>query len=295
MHRVIAIVWAACLLSATAASSQEFRVEYLDGRLEVLQGGRWKEAGLGDTVPSAATLRLAERAVAELAGGEARITLSQPGIYSTTELWRAFREASRWGLGRMLRDKLRFLFGRQSAETLTAMGARAEAVSEDPDLGWMDEEQEAFDRASRLLAEGQFEEAVPALQEALVTAGTETRPRYWYLIGFAYAMAGRSGPALKALEQAQPPPSVFYFADYALLKARLLVEGQGYGQALQLLDALQEASPAMEAAQTAWFLSAYCARQLGDQAAARERLGKAQALDPASDVGLQAAGMLSEP
>lgn len=280
------------LMIGAVAFAQELRVEYLDGRLEVLKGGRWQEAGSGEAIPSGVTLRLGEHSVAELAAGEARITLSQPGTYSTAELLRAYRESSRWGVGRLVAEKLRSLFGRPTAQPMTAMAVRGEEVAEERGIGWMDEEQEAFDKARQLLAEGRYEQAVAELEKALKTAGSEDRPQYLYLIGFAYSMAGRNGPALKALEQARLPVTDPYFADYALLRSRLLVEGQGYGQAQDLLELLLGGSPAIEVAQPAWFLSAYCAQQLGDPLSARERLLKAQALDPGSDIGRQAAGML---
>jgi tetratricopeptide (TPR) repeat protein len=274
------------------ASAQELRVIYLDGRLEVLRQGRWQEAGSGETIPSGATLRLGQHSVAELISGEARITLSQPGTYSTTELLRAYRESSRWGVARLMAEKLRFLFGRQGTQPMTAMALRGEEMVEEQGIGWMDEEQEALDRARQLLADGHYEQAVAELERALKMAGPEAKPQFLYLIGFGWSMAGKNGPALKALEQAQPPASAPYFADYVLLKSRLLAEGEGYRQALELLDTLLGLSPVLDVAQPAWFLSAYCAQQLGDSLSARERLRKAQALDPGSDIGRQAAGML---
>jgi tetratricopeptide (TPR) repeat protein len=292
MVRLTALCLTFVLTIGSVALAQELQVAYLDGRLEVLKGGRWQEIASGEAIPSGAALRLDKYSVAELAAGEARITLSQPGTYSTAELLRTYRESSRWGVARLVAEKLRALFSRRTTQPMTAMALRGEQIAEEQGMGWMDEEQEALDNARQLLADGRYKQAVAKLEAALATAGPEARAQYLYLIGYGYSMAGGNGPALKALEQVEAPASAPYFADYVLLKSRLLAEGEAYGRALELLDSLPDLSPAPEVAQPALFLSAYCAQQLGDAASARQRLLKAQALDPESEIGRQAAEML---
>ena len=300
MSRVLMTLCTLLFLIGARAEAQDLRVVYLDGTLQIRQGSGWRALRIGEPVPADVSLQLAKGSVAELAGRvaggeELRVTLTQPGSYSVAALFKASREAASWGFGRLLAAKLRAFFAAPGARSPTAMGARAGEAESEIGMEWADEEQDAARKGRQLLEQGRFEEAVDSFQEALAVADAQMRPYYLFLIGTAWSLAGRNAQALQALEQAQPPQTAPYFADYALLKGRVLLEAQSYAQALALFDALL-ASPApldRDAAQPAWFLSAFCSLQLGDASQARERLLKARSLGSDTDFGRQATELLN--
>jgi hypothetical protein len=286
------------LAGAVAASAQDLRVVYLEGLLEVESGGRWRATRLGDAVPGAANVRLSAGGLAELTAGELRVTLHQPGTYSVGALLRTSRQSLAWDLGRLLKSKLQALFRSSASDTSGAMGARAREV-EDEDAGWMDEEEDARkadDAAARevesLLAQGKAAEAAAAAGRGLEKAGPASRPFLLFLLASARCLEGSNAAALQAMELAAVSKEAPYYAEYALLKARLLLEGQAYRDALALFDEVLQAAPAPATAQPAWFLSAFCGLQLGDRAEARRRLEKARDLDPGSELGIKAKEML---
>jgi tetratricopeptide (TPR) repeat protein len=288
----------ALLLGCAAVFAQDLRVEYLDGRLEVLSGGTWREARLGDTVPAASSVRLPAGALAELSAGELRVMLHQPGTYAVGALVRASRQSLAWGVGRLLKSKIQAMFSSPAAGSGT-MGVRAFEVEGEEDMGWMDEEEEQRRAAARaeqaaaeevqmLLAQGRTAEAQAAASRALQEASAGGRPYLLFLLASARALEGRYAAALQALAPVEVPESMPYYQEYALLKARLLAEGQAYGEALALFDRLLADSPPPATAQPAWFLSAFCSLQLGDRNEARRRLEKARVLDPDSEIGVKA-------
>jgi tetratricopeptide (TPR) repeat protein len=163
----------------------------------------------------------------------------------------------------------------------------------------MDEEEDArkaelaaTQEIEALLAQGRAAEAAAAANRALGRSSSADRPHFQFLLASALSLEGSHAAALQALEQADVPASAPYRAEYTLLKARLLLEGQSYREALALFDDLLRGAPASATAQPAWFLSAFCSLQLGERAETRRRLEKARDLDPGSDLGIKAKEML---
>jgi tetratricopeptide (TPR) repeat protein len=305
LNRVHCLLIVALCAAAAAVSAQDLRVEYLDGQLEVQSGGRWRQARAGDAIAGTASVRLSEGALAELSAGELRVTLHQPGTYAVGALLRTSRQSLAWGLGRLLKTRIRALFSSPSGGSESS-GARAwEAKDPLTDLEMMeDEEEEARKAAERaeqataeevqaLLAGGRAGEAAAAAGRALERASAAGRPYFLFLLASARCLEGSYAEALRALEPAAVPEEAPYYGEYALLKARLLLEGQAYREALALFDQLLADSPGPSASQQAWFLSAFCSLQLGDRTQARRRLEKARDLDPAAEIGMNAKELLN--
>ncbi len=300
----------ACLLivalcAATALSAEDLRVDYLEGLLEVQSGGRWRQARAGETVSGADSVRLAEDALAELSAGGLRVTLHQPGTYAVAALLRTSRQSLAWGLGRLLRTKIRALFSNPAAGSESS-GARAlEAQDSQAGIEMIeDEEEEARKAAARaeqaavtkvesLLAQGRGEEAAAGAVRAIEKASPGGRPYLEYLQASALSLQGNYAEALRVLETAMVPEEAAYYGEYVLLEARLLLEGQDYREALAAFDRLLSGSPAAGASQQAWFLSAFCSLQLGDRVQARRRLEKARDLGADSEIGSKAKEMLN--
>ena len=306
MNRVAHLLIAAWLACAAAGFAQDLRVEYLDGLLEVQSGGSWREARLGETVAGNASVRLSAGSLAELAAGELRVTLYQPGTYAVGALLRAGRQSLAWGLGRLVKARLRVLFSAPTGSSQPG-GVRAWEV-QDPlaDLGMMEDEEEearqaaeqaqqaAVEEIRSLLAGGsRAGEAAAAAGRALERAGAAERPYFLFLLASARCLEGSYAEALRALEPAAVPKEAPYYGEYALLKARLLLEGQAYREALALFDQLLADSPGPGSSQQAWLLSAFCSLQLGDRTQARRRLEKARDLAPAAEIGMNAKELLN--
>ncbi len=302
MSRLVLLL-SAVLCIAAAASAQDLRIEYLEGLLEVQSGGGWRPARAGETVAAGSSVRLSAGGLAELSAGELRVILHQPGTYAVGALLQSSRQSLAWGLGRLLKTKIRALFSAPAGGSESS-GARAREALDGPgELQLMeDEEEEARQAVWRaeaaaaaqiegLLARGRAGEAAAEADRAGAKASPAGRPYFQFLLASARCLEGRYAEALRALP-AEVPEQAPYYGEYALLKARLLLEGQAYREALALFDRLLAGSPEPGAAQQAWFLSAFCSLQLGDRAQTRRRLQKARELNQGSEIGAKAKEML---
>jgi len=269
-----------------------YTVDYVFGSVEVQAGQGWRPVETGTVVSEENLLRIGRGSVAELSAGSWRITLSEPGTYFVSELMKNSRQVSSWGIVQMVRGKIRNLFQGQPETESTAMGVRAEKIENDPGFEWMDEEEDAVEEGKSLLAAGRYEQAVGRFEEALELADEQSRSLYLFYIGYAYAMDGKSGLAMRYLNETDPSQLMSHYGDYVLLKGQLLLEGQSYRAALDLFDSLLASFPDHENTQSVYFLSAFCSNQLGLRAEAAAKLQKAYDRDPSSDAGKKAKATL---
>jgi len=286
------MVFLLLILVPAAVFCLDYTVDYVYGTVEVKADDRWRPAEIGATVSPDSSLRVGPGSVAELTCGSMRITLGEEGTYIVSELINSSRQVSSWGIVQTVRGKIRNLFRGQPDIESTAMGVRAEEMTDDLGFDWMDEEEEAADQGKSLLEEQRYEEAVEYFEEALELASQRSRSLYLFYIGYAYAMAGRTGLSMRYLNEAEPSDLVAHYGDYVLLKGQLLLEGQAYQSALELFDPFLQRFPEHENSQTVYFLSAFCNKQLGRTAEAQALLRKAYTLDPSSETGRRAESML---
>lgn len=280
------------ILIPAAVFCLDYTVDYVYGTVEVRADNRWQPVEIGATVSADSSLRIGPGSVAELTSGNIRITLGEEGTYLVSEMTNSSRQVSSWGIVQMVRGKIRNLFRGQPDIESTAMGVRAEEVEDDLGFEWMDEEEEAADQGKLLLEEERYEEAVEYFKEALELADERSRSLYLFYIGYAYAMAGKTGPSMRYLNEAEPSHLMAHYGDYVLLKGQLLLEGQAYRAALELFDPFLQRFPEHENSQTVYFLSAFCNKQLGRKAEAQAMLRKAYTIDPSSETGRRAESML---
>ncbi|UCF97023.1 MAG: tetratricopeptide repeat protein [Spirochaetaceae bacterium] len=291
MKRTVPILLVLILIPI-AVFSVDYTLAYIHGTIEVQVGGGWRLAEIGTVFSEDAVLRIGSGSVAELSSGALRITLSEPGTYFVSELIKSSRQVSSWGIVQTVRGKIRNLFrGTQELES-TTMGVRADKATDDLGFEWMDEEEEAVDEGKSLLEAERYEEAVAYFEEALELADERSRSLYLFYVGYAYAMAGKNGLAMRYLNEADPSLLGAHYGDYILLKGQLLLEGQAYQAALELFDPFLKRFPDHENVQTVYFLAAFCSSQLGRKADAAQSLQKAYTLDPSSETGRKARAML---
>ena len=280
------------ILIPTALFGLDYRVDYVYGIVEVQADGCWQPAEIGSTISGDSTLRIGSGAVVELSSGNIRITLGEAGTYPVSRLTDSSRQVSSWGIVQMVRGKIRNLFRGQPEIESTAMGVRAEQMEGDIGFEWMDEEEDALEKGKSLLEEQQYEESIGYFEEALELADERSRSVYLFYIGYAYAMTGKTGLAMRYLNELEPSHLMAHYGDYVLLKGQLLLEGQAYQGALELFDAFVQRYPDHENSQSVYFLSAFCYSQIGQKAEAKELLRKAYDLDPSSETGRRAESML---
>ena len=280
------------ILIPAAVFGLEFRVDYVYGIVEVQDDGRWQPADIGSTISGDSCLRIGPGAVAELSSGNMRITLGEEGTYLVSQLTDSSRQVSSWGIVQMVRGKIRNLFRGQPEIESTAMGVRAEEMDEDIGFDWMDEEEDAVEQGKTLLEEQRYEESIGYFEEALELADERSRSVYLFYIGYAYAMTGQSGLAMRYLNEIEPSHLMAHYGDYVLLKGQLLLEGRAYLAALELFDGFGQRYPDHENSQSVYFLSAFCNSQIGRKAEAKELLRRAYDIDPSSETGRRAEAML---
>ena len=270
----------------------DYTVDYVYGAVQVQTDGHWQPVEIGTTVSGDASLHVSPGGVAELSSGSVRITLGEAGTYFVSELTSCSRQVSSWGIVQMVRGKIRNLFRGQPEIESTAMGVRAKEVEEDIGFEWMDEEEEAADQGKALLEEQCYEESIAYFEEALELADEPARSLYLFYIGYAYAMAGKSGLSMRYLNETEPSHLMAHYGDYVLLKGQLFLEGRAYRAALELFDPFLQRFPEHENSQSIYFLSAFCNDQIGREGEAKALLHKAHTLDPSSETGRQAKSML---
>jgi len=282
------------VLAAAGLGAEALQVDYLEGLLEIQAGGAWREAGIGETIPAGATLRLATDAVTELTWGALRFTLVGEGLYYTDSLIRSAQTSRIWKIRSLVARKLEALLEGLPEGESSAMGARAAEVEEAPGFGWVDETEAAIEEGKELLAAGSCAEALQVfLDEIALAVGDETNALRYYA-GYAYACLNDNRKALVMLGRIEPDETAAYYADFVLLQGRLLLEANRFSQARSLLDGYLNAYPAGAAAQEAAYLSAFASYMLGDTAAALEGLERACALDPDSEMGRAAKALRAD-
>ena len=280
------------ILIPTAVFCLDYRMDYVYGEVEVRADGCWQPAEVGSTIREDSCLRIGPGGVAELSSGSFRFTLGEAGTYFVSELTNSSRQVRSWGIVQMVHGKIRNLFRGQPEIESTAMGVRAEAVEEEPGFDWMDEEEDAAEQGKDLLEEQRYEESVEYFEQALELAVEPSRSLYLFYMGYAHAMTGKKGLAMRDLNEIQPSHLMAHYGDYVLLKGQLLLEGQAYQAAIELFDGFVQAYPDHENSQSVYFLSAFCNSEIGRKAEAKELLRRAYDLDPSSETGRRAGSML---
>ena len=84
---------------AAIVVGQDFIVDYVDGYLDVDDGGSWYELYIGDPVAADDVVRLGADSYAELSNGVTTIKLTRPGTYDISQLASSARRTASSGVG----------------------------------------------------------------------------------------------------------------------------------------------------------------------------------------------------
>jgi hypothetical protein len=269
-------------------------VEYLEGILEVDQGSNWIEVDIGDTIPQNSYLRLSDNGLAELSAGAITITLNQDGTFSAENLLTSGREVAAWNISSLVNSKLGRLISPDQQQGTAVMGVRGAAAGEEEELTWMEEGEEYLEQGKELIRTGDYKEAREVLQEgADYSFSDEEKEEYNFYIASAYALEGKSAPALLMLTDMKTESSAPYYSDYVLLKGKLLIEGLAYKKALLLFDQYLKKPDRSETTQLIYFLSALCNQRLENRRDAISNLEAAYEINNSSEYGRAARRMMA--
>jgi tetratricopeptide (TPR) repeat protein len=154
--------------------------------------------------------------------------------------------------------------------------------------------EEALSEGRSLLEAGRLDDALKVLQDALKMAYPGEEGIFYYYIASAYSGQQRTSLALRTLERAQLEPQEPLYTDLVLLKGQLLLESLAFADALALFEGQLALNPEGSFAQALLILSSYSYQGLGRSQGAREALQKAVSLDSSSELGREAARLLTQ-
>ncbi len=285
MKRIILIP---LLLVATIVMGQEFMVEYVDGYLDVDDGGRWYELYIGDLVSASDTVRLGDNSYAELSDGVITIKLTRSGTYDIGQLSASARRTESSGIGGLVLGRIGRLTGQQDQQTeTTAGGVRAsEAVNQNqPTWAGGESVDELIENGLGLLNQGEFQDAYWVFQEAYDYAlDDDEYAKSLFYYGYGAALIGSPGEAFKLLEEVGPDSDTDYFEDHVIVLGQLLIETFAYEDAIEYLALLTEDAAAEKGAQQSALLLAGLAYDgLGDVTLAKRYLERSRDAVPESE------------
>lgn len=276
------------LLLATFVMGQEFTVDYVDGYLDVDEGGSWYELYIGDPVTANDVVRLGADSYAELSNGVITIKLTRPGTYDIGELSSSARRTASSGVGGLILGRVGRLTGQQEEQAqTTAGGVRAsEAVKQNqPTWAGGESVDELIENGLGLLNQGEFQDAYWVFQEAYDYAlDDDEYAKSLFYYGYGAALIGSTGEAFELLEEVGPEADTDYFEDHVIVLGQLLIESFAYQDAIEYLALLTEDAGAEKGAQqSALLLAGLAYNGLGDVQLAKRYLERSRDALPDSE------------
>lgn len=283
------------VLAASIVSAQDLTVSYVEGKAELQSGSVWQELNIGDPVPAGATVRLSDASYLVIAGGPARLALSQGGTYSLDRLLANSRELSSIGVGRALSSRLSVLFGAPSAQS-TTMGVRAEKADTNSGISWITSDAQVYvDSGKSYIKSGDYPKAIDELKQAADSATAGELPVVRYYLGYAYSLAGNTREALKQVVDLRPSDVDTADADLVILKGKLLFDTNAFAQDIQWLTANADlVKDDVRRGPLYYLLLGLSYNGAGDTAAARANLQKVVSMAGNNDLGKTATALLQQ-
>jgi len=237
MHRQIWLFIVLTAVGAAALSAQALSVAYVQGSVQANDGSGWSEVSIGDTIPGGATVRLGDGSYVEMTASGVDITLSQAGSYPVASLLSTSRRMGGTATSAVLTTALAALVGKTPATHSTAMGVRSENMGAALGPAWVTSDSQVYlDAGKDFLKAGSYAKAVEQLQSALAEASDQEIPEVKYYLATAYSLSGNEAKALGEIADVAPSEGDSWAPDFALLKARLLIDSFAFKQAASLLQ-----------------------------------------------------------
>lgn len=279
----------ASLCFAQSGKAAEFTVAYLDGTVEALSAGKWKELAIGDAVAADASVRVTAGSSMQLTRAGLTLSFLTPGSFSVADILAKNTQARSSGLSSALGKTAAALTGtnKKVQKTGTLGGVRASEAAKPKETLWVDELDEMRTKVNALLGSEQFAEAVKVLEKTQAEGlSADEQEEVSFLLASANYSQGETVRAWNAVAGQDPQPSSKFYANILLMKAQLLMEGYSFPQAVEVLNRLTGPAVAPETAQQALLLAGLCHRAQGNEQAARDAWNKGLAMAPDSDAGI---------
>jgi tetratricopeptide (TPR) repeat protein len=296
MYR-LSLTVAALFAAVACAYAQDYRVQYIEGLVEVQRNAAWYQAAEGDQVSRGALVRLDDGAFVELAGGGATLRLTRRGTYDLNQLAAADTQARSAGVGAFLAQRARAMAAPTEStprHQVGVAGARGDDKSATGPI-WAGQSStgDLIAEGTRKLSSGSYHEAYAIFADAQESASGPDLARVTFLMGYAAYLDGDVSRALRALQEPAPDPAASHYDDHVLVLAQILVETFAYEDAADLLQRyLRPGKAAGDNAQAARLLLGMSFKGLGSRERAAETLRAAQAANPSSPAGRAAAKLL---
>ena len=104
------------------AVAVDLTVDYLDGYLDIKDGGEWYELIIGEEITDTDTIRLDEDTVVELTTRGVKLTLTKPGIYVVADLLKASGTSRSVGLASVIGSKIKTILEEPEQAQTAVMG-----------------------------------------------------------------------------------------------------------------------------------------------------------------------------
>jgi tetratricopeptide (TPR) repeat protein len=282
------------LLATTALFAQDYLVEYVEGIVEINDGGSWYELYIADTLTETDEIRLEDGAYLELAGPRATIKITRPGTYSVSEIADKNRRHETAGLGGMIAGRISRFSQPEPRTDDTVGGARASEAAQADEPTWVGGESvpELIQEGVELLRNGNYEEAYYVFDEASYYAYGEDKPEADFYLGYAASLIGEMQTAISSLAANEPDPETEYYDTHVLTLADLYVQTFEYQEARELLASyLEEGSEDESSVQLAHLLHGLSLEGTGNVEQARVAFQTAERIAPETAAGRAAAGL----
>lgn len=291
-----------------AAAQQVVQVDWVEGTVERMVGSAWRAVDIGDSFGTDTTLKLAKGASAELSSGGVHVRLLAPGTYKLSD---AFTKAKGGSPASDTAAKIAKLAGKgdYNLVTATTAGVRGDLQStpppssiqwdegkEDPASGTTDSEGTAdpYSAVIALYGQGNFTQAAKGARDLRLSAAPQAAFRSAYWEAASFFAQGLALPAIRTLEKAAPDPAAPEYRSADFLAARIWMELSEWEKALAALGRYGTPDAPLGDRQASLILSSVCYDSLKKKSESRKALEAALALDPASELGKEAAARLGK-
>ena len=291
----ICLVTGLFVLLALHLPAQTVSVDYLEGYLEVRDGGSWREVYIGDVLDGDARVRLSDDGYAELSAGRAVITLAEGGEFVLS----GYLQSTTGGqvdIRSLLGSRVGAFTRQAPRSTGTVGGVRGDIVEGESDedfLMWAEEDDDALTRGNELYEIGEYAEALDIYREGAKWETGPLRDELEFRTALCLLNLGQPREARGIIEGLNPAPEDPYWGDYMVVAGTLMIESGDFAGALGLSGAYLTSPGDGSYTQEAYFLSALSRLGLGNTTGARKDLEACRDVDPGSDQAAAAEEMLA--
>jgi tetratricopeptide (TPR) repeat protein len=283
--------------------AEDFLVVFTQGSVKVKSGAGFKPVVIGDSLAPASVVKLERGGMLELSLDSGTITLYEAGTYTLKDLQKKSKEEKSESFLSAVDARIKNMVQGNNYHRTSAAGLRGfeqgQKGNDFNDMEWPVEKDESeidpITQGQNLLAQNKYDEAIVHFEKMLAEwKYPEAKPFFSYYLAYAHAQKGEKAKALKLLDQMPLTPGHILYADYTMLKGRLLLESFAYKSALEIFEQYLAQNSRGENTQAVLLLASYCSKGLGNKAKQKEYLLKAKELDAESLLGKEADKLLKE-